>query len=146
MRILTDTNVLTRLAQPAHRHHGVALQAVERLFARNDDPCIVPQVVYEFWAVATRPARANGLDMSGPQAQAEIAKARRLFPLLRDERAIFEHWERLVGAHDVKGKNAHDARLVAAMRRHSLTHILTFNAQDFSRYPGITILTPESLV
>lgn len=39
----------------------------------------------------------------------------------------------------MKGKNAHDARLVAAMVRHGLTHILTFNAQDFSRYRGITI-------
>jgi predicted nucleic acid-binding protein len=46
----------------------------------------------------------------------------------------------------VKGKNAHDARLVAAMVRHGLTHILTFNAQDFSRYRGITIMTPGALL
>jgi hypothetical protein len=43
------------------------------------------------------------------------------------------------------GKNAHDARLVAAMRVHGLTHLLTFNAQDFRRYPGINVVTPGDL-
>ena len=27
-----------------------------------------------------------------------------------------------------------------------LTHILTFNAGDFSRYSGITVLTPEQVL
>jgi predicted nucleic acid-binding protein len=67
------------------------------------------------------------------------------FRLFRDERAIFEPWHQLVVQYEVLGKNGHDARLVAAMQRHSLTHILTFNGNDFHRYPGITILDPANV-
>lgn len=77
------------------------------------------------------------------QSRAEIEKTKLIFTLLRDERAIFDQWERLVAQHDVKGKNAHDARLVAAMNRHELTQLLTFNSRDFARYPGIT---PQEMI
>jgi hypothetical protein len=39
----------------------------------------------------------------------------------------------------------HDARLVAVMRVHSLTHILTFNTTDFIRYPAITVVHPRDV-
>jgi hypothetical protein len=55
-------------------------------------------------------------------------------------------WQRLVVQHDVKGRNAHDARLVAAMNVHGVGHILTFNITDFTRYPGIIVLDPRSYV
>ncbi len=77
---------------------------------------------------------------------AEKVKAlQRLFPLYRDERAIFERWEELVTRYDVKGKTTHDARLVAAMLRHGLTHLLTFNGSDFKRFTEITVLTPSEV-
>src|SRR3954471_6267808 len=50
-------------------------------------------------------------------------------------------WEQLVTGTPVVGKNGHDARLVAAMTVHGLTHLLTFNAQDFRQFPGITVTT-----
>jgi hypothetical protein len=31
------------------------------------------------------------------------------------------------------------------MQRHGLTHLLTFNAADFNRYQGITILDPQTI-
>ncbi len=36
------------------------------------------------------------------------------------------------------GKQAHDTRLVAAMIAHEMTHILTFNTDDFKRFSEIT--------
>jgi predicted nucleic acid-binding protein len=42
----------------------------------------------------------------------------------------------------VQGKQAHDARLVAAMKRHSINQILTFNTADFARYAEITAISP----
>jgi hypothetical protein len=65
--------------------------------------------------------------------------------LLRDERSIFERWLDLVRAQRIKGKQAHDARLAAAMQRHTLTHILTFNGEDFTRYLGVQVLDPEKV-
>lgn len=46
----------------------------------------------------------------------------------------------------VVGKTAHDARLVAAMHAHGLTHLLTFNEPDFRRYAGIIVLTPAGVL
>ena len=69
-----------------------------------------------------------------------------LFAFLQDERAIFGRWKDLVTRHNVKGKPAHDARLVAAMLRHGITHLLTFNESDFKRFPTIFCATPAALM
>ncbi len=45
----------------------------------------------------------------------------------------------------VSGKNAHDARLVAVMKPHGITRILTFNAADFARFEGIEAIHPARL-
>jgi predicted nucleic acid-binding protein len=117
---LVDTNILTRSAQPIHPQNAPAIAAVARLRASGERLYIVPQNLYEFWAVATRRPSENGLGLATPQVRARIAEMKELFVLLRDERGVLAEWERLVSAHDVKGKSAHDARLVAAMRRHGL--------------------------
>jgi hypothetical protein len=67
------------------------------------------------------------------------------FSVLRDERTIFERWKTIIDKYEVKGKSTHDARLVAAMQWHQLTHILTFNVADFKRYSGIEILEPAAV-
>ena len=67
------------------------------------------------------------------------------YSLRRDERGVFENWRSLVVAHDVKGKTAHDARLAAAMTRHGLTHLLTFNGADFKRFPAVIALDPADV-
>ena len=102
-------------------------------------------MLYEFWVVCTRPSSQNGLGLTAAQTSDDMQRLQELFVLLRDERAIFEQWQKLVLQHDVSGKNAHDARLVAAMQRHGLTHILTFNKSDFTRFPHITVLTPDEV-
>ncbi len=48
-------------------------------------------------------------------------------------------------AYGIRGVNVHDARLVAAMLVHGLTHILTFNITDFARYLEITAVNPTTI-
>jgi hypothetical protein len=67
------------------------------------------------------------------------------FAILPDTAEVLPEWERLVIQHQVSGKKAHDARLVAAMNVHGVSHIPTFNVADFSRYSGLTVIEPESL-
>jgi hypothetical protein len=43
------------------------------------------------------------------------------------------------------GKQAHDTRLVAAMTVHQITHLLTFNTDDFKRFTEITAIDPRSI-
>jgi hypothetical protein len=48
--------------------------------------------------------------------------------------------------HGVTGKKAHDTRLVAAMMVHGVTHLLTFNIEDFKQYSNITLVHPEDVI
>lgn len=146
MSILVDTNVLLRLAQPASPDHAKAQDALIQLAGRGAEVCLVPQILYEYWVVATRPVAVNGLGMSTPDVEQSIDMLLADFHLRRDEREIFDHWRDLVTARDVKGKNAHDARLVAAMLRHGISDLLTFNDSDFSRFPEIRVWTPAAIV
>jgi predicted nucleic acid-binding protein len=145
MNVLLDTNILGRMAEAGHPQHRTAVDATVATISRGDSPCLVPQVLCEFWVVATRPVSANGLGLTPAQAGAELARLKALFPLFPETPAVYPEWERLVTTHQVAGKNAHDARLVAAMTVHGITHILTFNTGDFARYPGITVLNPNTV-
>jgi len=145
MRILLDTNVVLRLGDKGHAMHGEALAAIDWLDANGHECVIVPQVLYEYWVVATRPIETNGLGMTCAQADAAVSEWLAVFRLLLDERGVFAHWRELVATKDVKGKNAHDARLVAAMTRHGLTELLTFNKADFIRFTTINALTPTEV-
>jgi predicted nucleic acid-binding protein len=144
MKILLDTNVLCRLAERGHPDHSIAEHAIASLQAEQHELCLVPQVLYEYWVVVTRPARENGLGMPTATVDAAIALWLELFTLLRDESGIFVLWRELARQHDAKGKSAHDTRLVAAMTRHNLTHLLTFNVADFRRYPNIEVVDIRS--
>jgi len=145
MSILIDTNVLLRAAQPSSPHHAAAKAALLALRKKGTELCLVPQVIYEYWVVATRPVDANGLGMSVSDAERSVKLLLEDFSLRLDERGIFGRWQSLVTSQDVKGKNAHDARLAAAMQRHGLTQVLSFNVADFSRFTGIEPISPNDL-
>jgi hypothetical protein len=119
---------------------------MRELSARKDRLCLVPQVLYEYFVVCTRPpGEYGGLGFTNESAMAEIARVSALFELLPDFPAIYPEWLRLVGTFKIVGKRGHDARLMAAMNVHGLRAIATFNSKDFIRYPGIQILMPEQL-
>ena len=107
--------------------------------------CLVPQNLYELWVVATRPTNANGFGLDASAATSMIDDALTKFQLMRDERGIFDNWLNLIQVHQILGKTAHDARLVAAMQRHSISNILTFNKGDFSRFP-ICVFSPADII
>jgi predicted nucleic acid-binding protein len=146
MSTLLDANILTRLAQPSHPMHKTALDSVAELRRKGEVLCIIPQNLYEFWVVVTRPAAQNGLGMSPTQAQSELSRLKALFSLLDETPAILPQWEQLVAQHQVSGKNAHDAHLVAAMMVHRISRILTFNVSDFQRYQSITAVEPHRVL
>jgi predicted nucleic acid-binding protein len=119
------------------------------LAAQGQRLVIVPQNLYEFWAVATRksglpPAGQNGLGMTPDQASLWLRYFQRRFTLLPDREELFPHWHDLVRTLGVTGLKSHDARLVASMQCHGITQLLTFNADDFKRF-AITVIDPASL-
>ena len=142
MRVLIDTNLLLRLVEPSAPRQGVANQAILRQESVGNEIVLVPQCLFEFWAVATRTRTANGLGYTVDSAKLLVEKFGREIRLLPDTPDLADRWFDLVTQHNVTGVNSHDARLAAAMLTHGVTHLLTFNARDFRRYGHISLIDP----
>ncbi len=147
--ILLDTNLLGRVTDSADPQCAAARRAIHVLLAKGERLVVVPQNLYEFWAVATRkpgppPAGQNGLGMTPNQTSQWLRFFQRRFTLLPDRDELLAAWHTLVKTLEIRGFKSHDARLAAAMETYGITRLLTFNAEDFKRFP-IMLIDPASL-
>jgi predicted nucleic acid-binding protein len=85
----------------------------------------------------------NGFGLSITEAEEEVRLIESEFGFLPDNQQIHAVWRGLVTDHGVRGRQVHDARLIAVMRVHGLSHLLTLNRADFIRYGGITVIDPS---
>ena len=143
---LPDTNLLLRLGDTNSPLYTVTHDAINILRARGDRVYIVPQNLYEFYAVVTRPASARGgLNLTPTTAKAEMNRLRGTFIFRADTADVFTEWANLVDTYGVSGVQAHDVRIVAAMRVHGISNLLTFNTVDFVRYPFVNVIYPDNV-
>jgi len=143
---LLDTNILLRLTKRDSPEFPIIRGALKALRNGGAVLCFTAQNVVEFWNVSTRPIERNGHGLSVPEADEEVRRIEHAFLLLSERDAIYHEWRRLVLTHSVSGAQVHDARLVAAMHVHGVTHLLTLNDRDFTRYPGITVVHPQNAI
>ena len=136
---------MVRLVDAGAESHPVAVRAVSVLLGSGESCFLTPQVLIEFWAVATRPTTANGLGWKVGKTREEVDQLLDHFPLLEDTPAVFPTWLNLATAHPVVGKRVHDLRLMAVMRAHDVTHLLTFDVEDFPANAGISLVHPRQL-
>jgi predicted nucleic acid-binding protein len=136
-RWATDSNILLRITQPGHPMHAEASQATGKLLESGEVLSLFPQNIREFWNVATHPTEKNGLGMTPARAGAEVRKIEFIFPILEDGLPTYHEWLQIVITFGVSGVQVHDASLIAAMRVHGLTELLTFNVTDFTRYAAL---------
>jgi predicted nucleic acid-binding protein len=144
-RILLDTNVVLRLADRDAPEHELVRTALQTLDSRGDSLVLAPQVLVEFWVVATRPADVNGFGWAPEVVGEAIRRLRARFELLAEGPQLFEQWMALVVRHNLKGKRAHDARLAAIALVHSVDRILTLNITDFAGIDGIAGVHPTGV-
>jgi predicted nucleic acid-binding protein len=144
MRVLVDTNILTRSSQPnVLPASAQAVDALEQapIAGRPSLPCASGAL--RVLVVATRPIAQNGLELLTGDVWKQMERLTQQFELIHDTVEVFDRWMTLIVQHDIKSKRAHDVRLVAAALAHGLDAILTFNDSDFSRVSQIKVLTPQ---
>ena len=147
MEIVLDTNVLLRMTHPPDPLYRTAVKAEKLLLAQGIEFLLLPQTIYEFWVVSTRPTSARGgLAQTPAQTRRRLRALMDRFDLRSDPPDLVLRWQKLCLRNKVEGVGAHDARLVAAMQAHGIAHILTFNGVHFTRYKGLTILDPAKVV
>ncbi len=146
MTCLVDSNILVRLRDLDSPEMRVCEDAIRVGLQRGIRMYLCAQVLIEFWAVSTRPRNANGLGLNAEQVYDGIMHIRQSLPLLDEPPDIARRWLELVRRYEVKGKEVHDARVVAFALAHNLSHILTLNPSDFNRYREVTAVTPAQLI
>lgn len=147
MIYLIDTNILLRFVDPTDASYLRIQASIDKLRANGHQLRATSQNFAEFWNASTRPTDRNGFGHTAFETGQILQRLERLFPLLPDSSATYPEWKRLVVNYSVLGVQVHDARLVAAMLIHDVTHILTFNTQDFTRYApeGIVAVDPAAV-
>ena len=144
MAYLPDSNIILRFLQPTDPLYQTVSQAIDELQKTGEQIVLVPQILVEFWVVATRPTNVNGLGMTTDQAKRELDNLQSIFAVLPENERIFDEWKTLVTKYKVSGKVAHDARIVAAMTVHKIANILTLNPNDFKRFTEIKAVKPQA--
>jgi predicted nucleic acid-binding protein len=143
-RYLLDANVLLRAANKTSTQHPAVVQAMTALAEKGHDLVITPQVLVEFWAVASRPLDANGFGWPVQEVRTAINQALERFEMIIETSPAFAERLQLASMNSVIGKKAHDARLAAICRIENL-NLLTFNTADFRRFDILAVSPNEFL-
>jgi predicted nucleic acid-binding protein len=143
---LLDTNVVLRLIDRQDPKHGVCRAAVDALIERGEEVCLAPQILVEFWVVATKPPppESNGLGWSPDEADHHLGGLCGHFELPPERADLFDRWRKLAKESKVRGKRTHDARIAAFMLLHGIESVLTLNPGDFRGF-GVSVVEPEML-
>ena len=147
MIYLADTNVLLRFSRYDDPSYQIVQDAVRKLEIDGHQLQTTSQNLTEFWNVSTRSVDRNGFGHTPSETDQLLQELEGLFPLLPDSPEVYPKWRQLVVKYEVSGVKVHDARLVAAMISYEVTHILTFNTADFTRYTseGIVAVDPATV-
>jgi predicted nucleic acid-binding protein len=131
--VFIDTNVLLYTFASESAWHALARQRIQILQQSIAALWISRQVLRELLAAATRP----GVLQEPNPVDRWLVAARELEGTMRiaeDDAQVTAHLLELLEAPGARGKQVHDANIVATMRRHEISYLLTHNTADFARY------------
>ncbi len=136
-----DTDVMVIACNPNDPRSIVARARIAQLESAGTG-AISHQIVREFVSAVTRPITSpsptrRGLGFSSAQAWDSIRHILTRIGLLGDDAAGLEQLEILSRKTDCRGKQIHDANIVATMLAHGERQLLSFNGRDFARYADV---------
>lgn len=136
-RVFVDTNTLVYADQTASAFHARARTALARLEQEGAELWISRQVLREYLAAVTRPGATGAPPMTRPEAAGAVEGFLAAYGVAEDGPDATAQLLRLVRDVPMGGKQVHDANLVATMRAHGITRLLTFNDADFRRFGSL---------
>lgn len=132
--VLVDTNVLLSATASQRPLHHTALTLLNTWPNQGIVLAASTQVFREYLVVATRPVESNGLGLGLDDALANVAAFRSRMRLLVDSEAVWERLQGLIASYGCKGKQIHDANLVASALAWGVVKLVTANIGDFNRF------------
>lgn len=138
--IFADTNLWVNAAVPTAPRHAQAIAALGRMTVGT--LWTSRQVVREFLAVMSRPQTffAGNSPMVDILNRAHTIESQ--CRVAEDGPEVAQQLHALLAVGDTRGKQIHDANIVATMMAHGIRALLTDNVADFARWGHIIDVRP----
>jgi predicted nucleic acid-binding protein len=144
--VLVDTNVLLSATAPLRPLHRPALTVLNDWPNQGMVLVASSQILREYLAVATRPVEVNGLGLGVEDALFNVRAFRSRMRLLVESESGWDRLCSLIATYGCKGKQIHDANLVASALTSGVARLVTANAGDFSRFaPELEVIDLNTL-
>ena len=112
---------------------------MRRLQKQGVQLCTTPQVYREYLVVLTRGSIFERA-FTVTEALAALEALRPAFRELSPTSGTFTALTHLVRRYEVRGKQVHDANIVAVMATYGMDTLATYNRGDFQRFEEVTLL------
>lgn len=143
--VIIDTNVLIYSTVSSAPFHEESYKALRLLRQAGVELWISRQITREYLAVLTRP-QSYSKPLDKPNALQQTRKLLSSFQITDENMATTTQLLSLIASIDVGGKQIHDTNIVASALLHNISHIFTFNAQDFRKFAAyIAILEHQDV-
>ena len=129
--VFVDTNVLLYTLASESAFHAPARRRVQSLQEAGTEFWISRQVLRELLAAATRPGvlrEPNPVDRWLTIAQ-DLEK---MMHIAEEDSQVTAYFFELLKTPGARGKQVHDANIIATMRRYQISYLLTHNITDFA--------------
>lgn len=138
--VFVDANILVYASFDHVEWHGASQTRLSQLGQARPPFWTSRQVLREFLAATSRP---GFLAPSPPAAFLArlVEDFETRFRIAEDDRGVTSLLLELLDMPGARGRQVHDANIVATMRHYGIPNLLTHNTSDFARYQQwITIL------
>jgi predicted nucleic acid-binding protein len=141
-RLFVDTNILLFASSKDSPFQTAAELSLGQWRSQSTGLFVSTQILREYLAVTTRPAPGRPTEPDYEAITKNLLEFRKSFRLLEETCSISEKLESLVSEFSVKGKQVHDANIVASMLVHGVFDLFTHNTGDFERFSALITIHP----
>lgn len=139
--VFVDTNVLIYAHSALAPWHAAAFSALQDLAAAGADMCISRQTLREYLSGMTRASAFTG-SAPLPSLLADVQRIEAQFRVVEDGPVVTAQLLALLARIPSRGKQIHDANIVATMLAHGIPNLLTYNLGDFARFSSLITVVP----
>lgn len=140
-KIFFDTNILVYLSSQESPFHLRVLEKVKELIDKYEI-WISRQVLREYAVVMTNSSLLQK-PLSSVEVEKDMEKWANIFRVADEIEETTINLRELIVLYDIKGKNIHDANIIATMKTYNIEILFTLDSKDFKRFREIKLIQIE---
>jgi predicted nucleic acid-binding protein len=132
-KVFADTNVVLRAFHDDFAEHERVRALFDRFIAEDAQIYISRQVIREYLVQVTHP-RTFVESLSIESLSQHLQQITRICAVLDETEFVTQHLMTLIKDYPTRGKQIHDANIVATMLAYEIDTLLTLNVDDLKRF------------